>query len=286
MLLAPPSTQAGRARHSRSGVTNAQGTASPSQPDLRYFTTVTIDATRCHPELAMPLRGQQVSTDVKQRVRTILAAALAALAASGHCAAQDIPGYPASIFALDPREVAMLPNFCKYTQHFREKLSGGSNDVEIERWVSVLGPAFQHLHHYCYGLMKVNRAVLLAREARVRQSYLTDAVREFDYVIDRSPDDFALLPEILTKKGENLLRLKRAPLAILELERAADLRPDYWPPFALMSDYYKDLGDIGRAREFIQRGLKGSPMAPALSRRLQELPADAKPSAVPARKGK
>ena len=119
--------------------------------------------------------------------------------------------------------------------------------------------------------MKTNRAMLLSRDRQVKFAYLTDSIREFDYVIQRAPENFVLLPEILTKKGENLIRLGRAPVGIMELERAAELKPDYWPPFAQISDYYKSVGDRQKAKETLERGLSSSPDAPALRRRLTEL---------------
>lgn len=208
---------------------------------------------------------------------TAVVVALAAVPFAG--LAQDIPGYPA-LEAYDPREMAMLPGYCKHTIYFRDHVPGGNNAAAIEQWGARLGPAFLHLHHYCFGLMKAHRGVLLARDPQVRQFYLRESLREFDYVLERAPRDFVLLPEILTKKGENLLKLDRAPVAIFEFERAVELKPDYWPAFAQMSDYYRRIGDLDKARETLHRGLKAAPDTPALSRRLKEL--DEKPR--PARK--
>jgi len=184
--------------------------------------------------------------------------------------AQDIPGY-GGLEDYDAREVALLPKFCPHTLLFKEKVPGGSNPLEVERWEAVLGPTFRHMHHYCWGLMKTNRGVLLSRDRQVRLAYLTDSIREFDYVIQRAPETFVLLPEILTKKGENLIRLGKAPVGIMELERAAELKPDYWPPYAQISDYYKSVGDRQKAKEALNRGLSFSPDAQALRRRLTEL---------------
>jgi tetratricopeptide (TPR) repeat protein len=185
--------------------------------------------------------------------------------------AQDIPGYPTNIDAYDPREVAMLPPYCPYTQLFRDKVPAGKNADEVARWQAVLGATYQHMHHYCWGLMKTHRGVILAREQRVRQFYLQSAIEEFDYVIERAPAEFLLMPEILTKKGENLVRLGKGPIAVFQFERAAELKPDYWPPYAQMSDYYKGVGDSKKAREVLEQGLSFSPEAPALKRRLAEL---------------
>ena len=54
-------------------------------------------------------------------------------------------------------------------------------------------------------------------------------------------------------------------------ERAAELKPDYWPPFGQLGDYYKEKGDLPKAREVLEKGLSFSPDASGLKRRLAEL---------------
>jgi len=125
---------------------------------------------------------------------------------------QGIPGYSDDMrYAYDLREIALLPRYCIHTQLFRDNVPGGNNLEEIKRWSSILGGSFANLHHYCWGLMKTNRAILLVRTQQFRTYYLSESIGEFDYVIERAPPDFKLLPEILTKKGENLIRLGRGP---------------------------------------------------------------------------
>jgi tetratricopeptide (TPR) repeat protein len=171
----------------------------------------------------------------------------------------------------EPREVAMLPAYCKYTQNFRERVPGGNNPAEIERWTTLMGSTFIHMHHYCWGLMNTNRALYLARTKRDRMFDLNNSILEFDYVIRNATPNFVMLPEILTKKGENLIRLGRSPHGMLELRRAIDLKPDYWPPYAYLSDYYKEIGDLAQAREWLEKGLSVTPDVKALKSRLAKL---------------
>jgi tetratricopeptide (TPR) repeat protein len=199
---------------------------------------------------------------------TVLAAWL--LLAPNPAPAQMIPGYP-SIDDYDPREVAMLPPYCSHTQVFRTRVAGGNNPAEIGRWTAVMGPAFNDLHHYCWGLMKANRALYLARDKQTRDFYLNGSTQEYDYVLQRAPADFVLRPEILTKKGENLLKLGNGPAAVAALEEAAELKPDYWPPYAALSDFFKSFGELSRAKEWLDRGLKASPDSRALRTRLEQL---------------
>lgn len=226
-----------------------------------------------------------MSSVQRELVAAFLAGALF-LAAGAARAEEEIPGYPA-LHEYDAREVAMLPRFCPYTTLFNEKVPGGNNVAERNRWQAVFGDTFRHLHHFCWGLMKTNRAVLLARNDRARRFYLGDANHEFDYVIERSPEDFVLLPEILARKGQNQIRLGQGPRAIQTLERAAQLKPDYWPPYAYLADYFAEIGEVGKAREYLERGLAVKPDSNPLKTRLEELekrkaaPAKRSPPAAP-----
>lgn len=181
-----------------------------------------------------------------------------------------IPGYSDNFMVLDPREVSMLPGFCVYTEYFRQRY-GKETAPELAQWRSLIGASFIHIHHYCFALIKTNRALLLARDKESRRWYLYDSLGEFDYVIDRVPETFVLLPEILTKKAENMLHLGMTDAAISLLKRASELKPDYWPPYARLGDYYKQIGDIDAARAALEKGLSLVPDAAALKRRLADL---------------
>lgn len=197
------------------------------------------------------------------------------VAVSTRTAAQGIPGYPDSILEFDAREVSRLPPYCIYTAHFRENIPGGMNKEDSQRWQTILGEVFQTLHHYCWALMYLHRAKFLATDARTRGWNYSSAIHDIDYVLSyvnsRGLRDFVLLPEILTKKGEALVGLGRGGRALGEFERAIELKPDYWPPYAHISDYYRSIGELTKARETLQSGLSRSPQASGLQRRLKEL---------------
>jgi tetratricopeptide (TPR) repeat protein len=197
--------------------------------------------------------------------RTIKAIIALAAALAGSTAAAQQREY-------DPKVFAMLPPYCKYTQVYQQTVPGGSDPTQIERWKGVMGANnFLHMHHYCWGLENTSRALYFSSSRQDRDHQLAQSVNEFDYVVARVAPDFALLPEILTKRGENLLRLGNAPRAVLDLIRAIELKPDHWPPYAALSDYYKTLGDVESARAWAERGLSAAPATRALERRLAEL---------------
>lgn len=195
----------------------------------------------------------------------------------GLTAALLAPTHLKAQYDYDPRSMALLPPYCKYTQNYRDHVPGGNDLPKIVRWYEIMGGSypgtgpFHAMHHYCRGLQHVNYATFSARTREERQHRHVNAVVEYDYVLDRSATDFALRPEILTKKGESLIALGKAPLAIGELQRAIQLKPDYWPPYTVLSDYYKGAGNPKMAREVLEQGLSSSPDATALKRRLAEL---------------
>lgn len=190
----------------------------------------------------------------------------------GAAPATLIPGYSDNVnYSFDPREVALLPHYCKYTKVFRDSVPEGKNKAEIERWYSVMGPSFNHVHHYCWGLMKTNRALLLAKDTKTKRFYLTSSIDEFNYVLRNASPDFVLRPEILTKKGENLISLGRGVEGVTELEHAIEIKQDYWPPYADLSDYYESTGNVAKARGLLEKALTFAPDAKPLTRRLAEL---------------
>ena len=134
-----------------------------------------------------------------------------------------------------------------------------------------MGPAFNAMHHYCWGLMRTNRALLLAKSKQIRDFYLRTSIEEFDYVLRQSSADFVMRPEILTKKAQNLFRLGSTDAAASQLYQAIDLKPDYWPAYAALGDHYKDSGELGQAREWLEKGLAAAPDSRALKKRLLEL---------------
>jgi hypothetical protein len=172
---------------------------------------------------------------------------------------------------LEPRDFPMLPAYCKDTLIFADVVPGGGKDVE--HWYAVMGPTFRHMHHYCYALVETNRATFFTRNRKDRAKYLYSSLNEMDYVIRRAPTSFILLPEILTKKGENLIRLGEVSRGTQELLRAIEVKPDYWPPYAYISDHYKEIGELAAAREWLVKGLSVSPNTKALLQRLAELDA-------------
>jgi len=70
-----------------------------------------------------------------------------------------------------------------------------------------------------------------------------------------------------------LLALDRSQEGLAALRQAIEFKPDYWPAYAALSDYYSRIGDVGKAREWLEQGLSVAPNIDALKRRVAELDA-------------
>ena len=185
----------------------------------------------------------------------------------------DIPGYP-ELNDFDPREVILLPEYCRYTQLFRDRVPGGSNPQEFARWAERFGyNSWMTLHHYCFGRMRWHRATVLSRTQVARQFWLKTSVGEYDYVLRYAAPDLVLRPEILTHRAESLLKLGKDAEALRNLDEAIQVRPDYWPPYIVKGDYYVQNGNPAKAREVFEAAAVAAPESTTARSRLSELSA-------------
>ena len=181
-----------------------------------------------------------------------------------------VPGYAAGTEPLSERDLSLLPAYCRYVN----TSSGHSDRAAVDHWRSIIGPTFEHLHHYCWGLNAINHATLFARTDAERRHYLGESIGAFQYVLDRATAHFVLLPEIYTKQGESYLALGNVESAIRAFEQAIAAKPDYWPPYADAADYYRRVGQSETARKWLERGLAAAPDTNALKHRLVDLNSD------------
>lgn len=166
-------------------------------------------------------------------------------------------------------EVALLPEYCKHAQLFLEKFGNRKEEVF---WSDQMGRRnFQAIHHYCWAMVAIQRANRAGVSANVRLHNLNSAVSDIDYVLQAATTDFVLLPELWTRRGEVLLRIKRHRNAEESFEKAIKIRPDYWPAYVGFAQTYLDQGKKVQAREIVNLGLKHVSDRRALERMLREM---------------
>lgn len=196
-------------------------------------------------------------------IRTMLLALLVAL--PGVCAAQ----MPRNITDAD---MALAPPYCPDTMSF-SKSHSYNPDARQKRWVQMMGQAFWAMHHYCWAMININRAARPLTPARERDNLYNRAIGDIDYVLRNSPPDFVLRPELYTKRGELLAKLKKYPDAVTAYRQAFNAKPDYWPAYTGLADMLRVTGHIDKAREIVEDGLMHAPSSKALNSMLAELKA-------------
>lgn len=87
-----------------------------------------------------------------------------------------------------PAEVAMLPAYCQ------ARLA--RDEAQLSHWNRTFGrTTVLHLHHYCYGLLHMQRANATTNGAQ-RRRHFGSAVKQFDYVLRHWGPDSPLYQEV------------------------------------------------------------------------------------------
>jgi len=187
-----------------------------------------------------------VRADPRRAVR----AAVAAIALTFAAAA---PSFAIQGGDVTAAENALLPEYCPHTVMFGEKY-GGSKEGTVH-WGQRLGRHFNSMHHYCWALVNIQRATRAGTPPNDRRFNNGRAVAEIDYVLRLVDDTFPLMPEMLTRRGEALARLRQFAEAESSFRKAAELRPDYWPVYRGWAQMHIDQGRPRDAQKILEDGI-------------------------------
>jgi tetratricopeptide (TPR) repeat protein len=176
-------------------------------------------------------------------------------------------------------EIAMLPAYCPDTQTFGH---GGQHwgaqsynwSPNAPKWVELMGNGFWALHHYCWALIRLRRAERPGTPAVIQKGHRQAALGDLNFVIENTPPDFILLPEIYTKVGEVQLLLKNYADAEEAFAKARTLKPDYWPAYLQWAEHLRQRGQKAKARELVEEGLSHAPDSKPLQQLLSVLGED------------
>lgn len=183
-------------------------------------------------------------------------------------------------------ELARLPPYCPYTISWT---IGGFPEGPLPQqrpWVQRLGEGFWATHHYCWALINASRAKHAGVTTAQRDHLYTKALDDVNYMLTNTPSDFPLRPELHVKAGDYLIELRRPAAAAEHFDRAASIKPDYWPAYTRKAELYMSLSLWQRAREAVESGLSVLPADPrllALADRLARrgLPVQPRPRGTP-----
>jgi tetratricopeptide (TPR) repeat protein len=173
-------------------------------------------------------------------------------------------------------EMALIPAYCKDANTFGYGGTADSMSPNAPKWVAMMGKGFWSIHHYCWALINLMRIQSPTAPPNVKQFVRETALGDLDYVIQNSPTDFILLPEIFTKKGQIQLDLKDPVAANASFAKARSIKPDYWPAYTRWARYLQFIGQKADAKQLAEEGLSYSPDSIALRELLTELGGDPK----------
>lgn len=156
-------------------------------------------------------------------------------------------------------ELQLLPRYCRDTQWFQERYAR-----QRDFWVSRMGPTFSHMHHYCWGLLNLNRARKADVQLGRNTAGIYNILNDFHYVTNLAPADFVLLPEIYTRIGEVELLAKNPRKANKAFSRARELKPDYWPAYSHWAEFLIKARKRTEAMEMVKSGLQHAPKSKVL----------------------
>lgn len=170
---------------------------------------------------------------------------------------------------MTPGEVALTHPVCEdaqgmpagWTQYYR-------HSPRAPYWESVMGKTFWGVHHYCWGLIHLQRAARPGLSKQERDHMIRSAIGDFYYVINdarrNGEHNMVLLPELFYRCGESYVLLGEYPKALEEYTRSRKAKPDYWPAYVGQANLYLRLGMRAQAREVLEAGLEVMPGEPNL----------------------
>ena len=175
-------------------------------------------------------------------------------------------------------EMALIPAYCKDAVSFGYGGTSDSMSPNAPKWVAMMGRGFWSVHHYCWAQIRLLRIQGPSTPQVTKQGTRELAVGDLNYVIEHSPPDFILLPEIYTKMGQVQLDLKQPAAADSSFAKARALKPDYWPAYFHWAWYLQNAGQKATAKQVVEEGLSYAPDSKSLRILLTDLGGD--PNAV------
>ena len=177
-------------------------------------------------------------------------------------------------------ELALLPPYCIDTEAFIYGHEYSLNkSPRADGWVAQMGRSFWTMHHYCWGLVNLNRLRSGRANTPNRKYFAKQIVDEYLFVIHNAKSDFVLLPEVWTRIGEASLLAGEVAQALEAYAMARSIKPDYWPAYSQWAEFLAGIGKKADAAALVRSGLAHSPDATPLVALYRRLGGD--PSTIP-----
>lgn len=161
---------------------------------------------------------------------------------------------------IGPGEIAMLPVYCIDTEGFTYGPENSpTQSPRAREWVTKMGRSFWAMHHYCWGLINLNRLRFGRASTNNKQNFAKQIVDEYRYVIDNSSADFVLLPEIWARIGEASLLAGDIGGAMDAYAKSRSIKPDYAPAYTQWAEFQIKNNRRDTALAIVDEGLQNIP---------------------------
>lgn len=187
------------------------------------------------------------------------------------CLALGLTQACAQVANLTDGELALTPAFCQDVQTVNGWSQFSRPSPRSPHWLSLMGPTFWGMHHYCWAMVHLQRAERAGTTPQFRSWAIREAIADFYYVVRVAPADFILLPEIYYRVGEAHLMLGEYGAALGEFQKSRNAKPGYWPPYLAEANLMLKSGKKKEAVAVLEKGLAEIPAEPNLVAALQRV---------------
>ncbi len=149
-------------------------------------------------------------------------------------------------------ERSLLPQWCKFTQTF---VTGAQGNLRYQQYLGQYGEGWKHVHHFCWGLVSMVRAAGYDTSASQRDYFLKSAIMDFDYVLERAPENFVLRFDINLKKVRALLTRNELNNAESLARQIVERWSDRADAYGLLAEVYLAAKAPHEARKALEQGV-------------------------------
>lgn len=162
-----------------------------------------------------------------------------------------------------PAEIAMLPAYC-------DAKMGKKSPEAVSYWIATLGHEnWIHMHHYCGGLVDINR--YYRQNSYERKRSLSNAVWQFNYMLEHTNPSFFMRADFHYQRGKAQRLYEKDGAALGDFTKALELNPGMTAASIELASLYKKMGRKELALGVLKAALEKSPTHKGLRRNYQEM---------------
>lgn len=128
-------------------------------------------------------------------------------------------------------EWADLPEYCQVRLAEREMVNTEKKMPAAfvalrDKWLKRFGNNWKSFHHYCWGIKRMNQALLITEKSQENQRKETfkAALAEFRFMKNRSDRSFPLGPQLFMYESQIYLELGQPAMAYRSMQYAVQLQ--------------------------------------------------------------